>query len=111
MEEQAVTYLETYRGCPFSCTFCEWGATKDSKAVFSVDYITRELEAYARLKTSTVFLVDAGLNLNHQASATCAKPKPRRFGTWRYGRSRRAGRKAVESFSTSGSVGLQPTPR
>jgi len=34
MEEQAVTYLETYRGCPFSCTFCEWGATKDSRRCF-----------------------------------------------------------------------------
>jgi radical SAM superfamily enzyme YgiQ (UPF0313 family) len=67
MKRGAVAYLETYRGCPFSCTFCEWGATKDSKAVFSADYITRELEAYARHQTSTVFLVDAGLNLNHQA--------------------------------------------
>ncbi len=67
MQKDAVAYLETYRGCPFSCTFCEWGATKDSKAVFSVDYIARELEAYARHQTPTVFLVDAGLNLNHQA--------------------------------------------
>lgn len=67
MERNTVAYLETYRGCPFSCTFCEWGATKDSKAVFSTDYITRELEAYARQQASAVFLVDAGLNLNHQA--------------------------------------------
>lgn len=67
MEQNTVAYLETYRGCPFSCTFCEWGATKDSKAVFSVDYLTRELEAFARHRASAVFLVDAGLNLNHQA--------------------------------------------
>lgn len=67
MEQNTVAYLETYRGCPFSCTFCEWGATKDSKAVFSPDYIARELEAYARHSASAVFLVDAGMNLNHQA--------------------------------------------
>lgn len=67
MQTDAVAYLETYRGCPFSCTFCEWGATKDSKAVFSADYIARELEAYQRHRATAVFLVDAGLNLNHQA--------------------------------------------
>jgi radical SAM superfamily enzyme YgiQ (UPF0313 family) len=67
IKANTVAYLETFRGCPFSCSFCEWGATGDSKAVFSTDYITRELEAYARHKVSAVFSVDAGLNLNHQA--------------------------------------------
>jgi radical SAM superfamily enzyme YgiQ (UPF0313 family) len=67
MDPDSVAYLETFRGCPFSCTFCEWGASKDSKAVFSVDYLTRDLEAYAKLNSSAVFSVDAGLNLNHKA--------------------------------------------
>ncbi|HEX4985710.1 MAG TPA: radical SAM protein, partial [Burkholderiales bacterium] len=66
-KKRAVAYLETFRGCPFSCSFCEWGATGDSKAVFSTDYITRELESYSRFDVSAVFSVDAGLNLNHQA--------------------------------------------
>jgi radical SAM superfamily enzyme YgiQ (UPF0313 family) len=77
MDSNTVAYLETYRGCPFSCTFCEWGATKDSKAVFSADYITRELEAYARHQASAVFLVDAGLNLNHQAFRNLAAAEAR----------------------------------
>lgn len=67
IKANTVAYLETFRGCPFSCSFCEWGATGDSKAVFSTDYITRELEAYARHNVAAVFSVDAGLNLNHQA--------------------------------------------
>ena len=67
MERGAVAYLETYRGCPFSCAFCEWGADNGSKAVFSADYLARELEAFARHRASAVFLVDAGLNLNHKA--------------------------------------------
>lgn len=67
MTRGAVAYLETYRGCPFSCAFCEWGADNNTKAVFSADYIARELESYARHEVSAVFLVDAGLNLNHRA--------------------------------------------
>jgi radical SAM superfamily enzyme YgiQ (UPF0313 family) len=64
MPAKSVAYLETYRGCPLSCRFCEWGASETSKAVFSADYIARELEAFARQGSPSVFLLDAGLNLN-----------------------------------------------
>lgn len=66
MPPQSVAYLETYRGCPLGCRFCEWGAKETSKAVFSTDYIARELEAFARMNSPAVFLLDAGLNLNAQ---------------------------------------------
>jgi radical SAM superfamily enzyme YgiQ (UPF0313 family) len=64
MPAGSVAYLETYRGCPLSCRFCEWGASESSKAVFSADYLVRELEAFARMGAPSVFLLDAGLNLN-----------------------------------------------
>jgi radical SAM superfamily enzyme YgiQ (UPF0313 family) len=64
MARGSVAYLETYRGCPLSCRFCEWGASETSRAVFSADYISRELEAFARQGSPSVFLLDAGLNLN-----------------------------------------------
>jgi len=64
MPPGSVAYLETYRGCPLSCRFCEWGASETSRAVFSADYIARELEAFARQGSPSVFLLDAGLNLN-----------------------------------------------
>jgi len=64
MPAEGVAYLETFRGCPLSCAFCEWGATDGSKAVFSTEYLVRELEAFADLKVPAVFLLDAGLNLN-----------------------------------------------
>lgn len=67
MSERSVGYLETFRGCPFSCAFCEWGVTENSRAVFSADYIERELRALARLDSRAIFSVDAGLNLNHRA--------------------------------------------
>ncbi len=66
MPPQSVAYLETYRGCPLGCRFCEWGAKETSKAVFSTDYIVRELEAFERMGAPAVFLLDAGLNLNAQ---------------------------------------------
>jgi radical SAM superfamily enzyme YgiQ (UPF0313 family) len=67
MEPNSVAYLETFRGCPMSCVFCEWGATGIPKNIFSVDTLTRELEAYARRGSPAVFSVDAGLNLNTRA--------------------------------------------
>lgn len=66
MPARSVAYLETYRGCPLGCRFCEWGAKETSKAVFSTDYIARELEAFAASGAPAVFLLDAGLNLNAQ---------------------------------------------
>ncbi len=62
-----VAYVESYRGCPLSCRFCEWGASDKFKSTFSVDYLTRELQAFQALRPPAVFLLDAGLNLNLQA--------------------------------------------
>jgi radical SAM superfamily enzyme YgiQ (UPF0313 family) len=64
MTGSPVAYLETFRGCPFSCAFCEWGMSDSPKTVFSADYLARELETYQRMSIPAVFLVDAGLNLN-----------------------------------------------
>jgi len=64
MPHGSVAYLETYRGCPLGCRFCEWGVADQSHAVFSADYIAREFEAFAQNGTGAVFLLDAGLNLN-----------------------------------------------
>lgn len=67
MPGHSVAYLETYRGCPMSCAFCEWGRPDNPGTVFSRDYIAAELAAYAAADVPAVFLVDAGLNLNAKA--------------------------------------------
>ncbi len=67
MPVDSVAYLETFRGCPLSCRFCEWGAHDRTKGLFSVDTIRREMLAFGRARASTVFLLDAGLNLNMRA--------------------------------------------
>jgi len=65
--DRITAHLETFRGCPLSCAFCEWGAGDRTSRVFSVDYLVRELEAFRRLQTRGAFLVDAALNLNARA--------------------------------------------
>lgn len=59
--------LQTYRGCPFTCTFCEWGTLESPKRVRNVDNLADELSAMGRLDLQGVLLVDAGLNLNNNA--------------------------------------------
>lgn len=67
MPQGAVAYLETFRGCPLSCRFCEWGVHDRNKGLFSADYIAAEMRAFTRLNAPAVFLLDAGLNLNMRA--------------------------------------------
>jgi radical SAM superfamily enzyme YgiQ (UPF0313 family) len=59
--------METYRGCPFTCSFCEWGVMDAPKNVRSVASISQEFGAIAENGRSTLLLVDAGLNLNKAA--------------------------------------------
>ena len=56
--------LQTYRGCPFTCSFCEWGTLESPKRVRDVDSLTAEFDAMARLGLRAALLADAGLNLN-----------------------------------------------
>jgi radical SAM superfamily enzyme YgiQ (UPF0313 family) len=61
-------HLETFRGCPLACAFCEWGVDDEGRRHFSRDYIMRELEAISTLRTGSVaMLTDAALNLNPRA--------------------------------------------
>ena len=59
--------LQTYRGCPFTCSFCEWGELKSSKRVCDVETLSAELNALAENDVTGTLLVDAGLNLNPNA--------------------------------------------
>ena len=67
MPHGSVAYLETFRGCPLSCRFCEWGVHDRNKGLFSAEYIEAELRAIAKLEPPALFLLDAGLNLNMRA--------------------------------------------
>lgn len=60
-------HLETFRGCPMSCRFCQWGVLGTNSQAFSKDYLVAELEAMKNNKAAGAYLVDSGLNLNARA--------------------------------------------
>jgi radical SAM superfamily enzyme YgiQ (UPF0313 family) len=59
--------LQTYRGCPFSCSFCEWGTMESPKRVRSTASLAAEFQAMSALGLRAALLADAGLNLNNGA--------------------------------------------
>jgi radical SAM superfamily enzyme YgiQ (UPF0313 family) len=59
--------LQTYRGCPFTCSFCEWGTMESPKRVRTADSLCAEFAAMEQLGLGGALLADAGLNLNQPA--------------------------------------------
>lgn len=59
--------LQTYRGCPYTCSFCEWGTMESPKRVRTADHLALEFAAMDRNDVTGALLVDAGLNLNARA--------------------------------------------
>jgi radical SAM superfamily enzyme YgiQ (UPF0313 family) len=59
--------LQTYRGCPYTCSFCEWGTMESPKRVRTSDHLAEEFVAMAKNQVTGALLVDAGLNLNSRA--------------------------------------------
>ena len=59
--------LQTYRGCPYTCSFCEWGTLESPKRVRTADHLAAEFAAMDRIRVTGALLVDAGLNLNSRA--------------------------------------------
>ncbi len=59
--------LQTYRGCPFTCSFCEWGTLESPRRVLDVSNLSAELAGIGAHETTGALLVDAGLNLNPHA--------------------------------------------
>ena len=66
---KGIAILETYRGCPLSCTFCEWGAMQAPRNVLSAERLSQEFDTLARQGWQALLLADAGLNLNSPAFA------------------------------------------
>src|SRR5262249_42218501 len=55
---------ETNRGCPYSCSFCDWGSNIMSKVRrFDIERVRAEAEWIARMGTQVILLVDANVGI------------------------------------------------
>ncbi len=56
--------IETNRGCPYGCTFCDWGsATRSRIRKFSIDRVTAEIEWCAAHGIEGVQICDANFGI------------------------------------------------
>ena len=58
------TTLETNRGCPFSCTFCDWGSLTYAKVKkFPMEKVYQEIEWLGINKIEYIFMADANFGI------------------------------------------------
>lgn len=63
----AITILETNRGCPYGCTYCDWGsATLQKIAKFDPNRVKAEIRYIAESKAEAIFIADANFGMLEQ---------------------------------------------
>lgn len=62
--ETSIVIIETNRGCPYSCTFCDWGSATASRIrKFDLQRVFDELEWAAKHRVTRVFVADANFGI------------------------------------------------
>ncbi|PIQ27863.1 hypothetical protein COW36_08595 [bacterium (Candidatus Blackallbacteria) CG17_big_fil_post_rev_8_21_14_2_50_48_46] len=55
---------ETNRGCPFSCSFCDWGSAVQSKIYsFDLERLNQEIDWFVKYQLEFVFCCDANFGI------------------------------------------------
>ena len=63
-QEKWLILWETNRGCPFACTFCDWGSAIAAKvSQFDLDRLLTEVDWFARNKIEFIFCCDANYGM------------------------------------------------
>jgi len=85
-----VVCMETNRGCPYACTFCDWGSATNSRIrQYSMERINAELEWCSKNRVDTIGLADANFGIFERdveittrvADLKRTQGWPRQFGT------------------------------
>ena len=57
--------LETTRGCPYQCTFCDWGGGVGTKVIKkSLECVKQDLDVLLKQDVSSVYICDANFGIN-----------------------------------------------
>ena len=63
-DEQWIGLWETNRGCPFQCTYCDWGSATAAKVTkFEMDRLLAEVDWFANTKVEYIFCCDANFGI------------------------------------------------
>ncbi len=63
-QEHWIGLWETNRGCPFSCTFCDWGSATQSKVYkFSLERLQQEVAWFAANRIEYIFCCDSNFGM------------------------------------------------
>ena len=63
-DEQWIGLWETNRGCPFQCTYCDWGSATAAKVTkFEMDRLLAEVDWFADSKVEYIFCCDANFGI------------------------------------------------
>jgi tRNA A37 methylthiotransferase MiaB len=63
-DERWIGLWETNRGCPFRCTFCDWGSATAAKVTkFGLERLYGEVDWFARRKIEYIFCCDANFGI------------------------------------------------
>lgn len=55
--------FETNRGCPNSCSFCDWSSLKSKVRLFSMERVKAELDWFVKHKIEYIYCIDANFCL------------------------------------------------
>ena len=62
--ERWLILWETNRGCPFQCTFCDWGSATAAKvSQFDLDRLLKEIDWFAAQRIEFIFCCDANYGM------------------------------------------------
>ena len=66
--------IETNRGCPYSCTFCDWGGLTQSKIKkFQLERIIEEIKWLREQKIAVLYITDANFGIFKSRDVEIAK--------------------------------------